>query len=97
VKATGIAIEVVYALGDRQWTAAVRLPAGSTLQAALLASGVFEAHPQLQGADLALGIWGRRASPDALLRQGDRVEIYRPLIADPKSARRTRAAKRAAG
>ena len=64
------------------------LPAGSTLADALLASGLLERHPQLQG--LPVGIWGRKQELTTLLRDADRVEIYRPLLCDPKEARRLR-------
>jgi putative ubiquitin-RnfH superfamily antitoxin RatB of RatAB toxin-antitoxin module len=65
------------------------LPAGSMLAHALVASGVLERHG-LTLEQAPVGIWGRRARADTLLRQGDRVEIYRPLLCDPKQARRLR-------
>ncbi|MGE4244140.1 RnfH family protein [Ramlibacter sp.] len=78
---------------------ALELPEGATLRQAVKASGLFEVEPELlmpQGA----GIWGRKAEWDAVLREGDRVEVYRPLTVDPKVARRERFRKqgtRAAG
>jgi putative ubiquitin-RnfH superfamily antitoxin RatB of RatAB toxin-antitoxin module len=64
------------------------LPAGSTVADALAASGVLERHPGAAG--LPVGIWGSRQEPDTRLRAQDRVEIYRPLLCDPKEARRLR-------
>ena len=92
--ATSIRVEVVYARRERQWIVAVELPGGSTLADALQASRLAELNPELAAAGLTFGIWGRQAALNAILREGDRVEIYRPLVADPKSARRARADQR---
>jgi putative ubiquitin-RnfH superfamily antitoxin RatB of RatAB toxin-antitoxin module len=82
---SSIRVEVVYAQGKEAVVVAVRLPAGSRVQDALAASGI-------AGIDLsAVGVFGRRVAPDAHLADGDRVEIYRPLILDPKEQRRRRA------
>jgi putative ubiquitin-RnfH superfamily antitoxin RatB of RatAB toxin-antitoxin module len=90
VSTVAIDVEVVFAAPDEQVVRRVSLPDGATIVDALAASG-------LTGTVTAagVGIWGRSAEPDALLRDGDRVELYRPLTADPKEARRSRA-KRAA-
>ena len=75
---------------------ALDLAPGATLAQAIEASGVAQ---QLQGVDPALcrtGIWGRLKGGDTVLRQYDRVELYRPLIADPMEARRRRASKKTA-
>jgi putative ubiquitin-RnfH superfamily antitoxin RatB of RatAB toxin-antitoxin module len=69
------------------------LPAGSTVAQAVAASGLTQRHPQ--AAQLPAGVWGRKAEPDAVLRDQDRVEIYRPLQCDPKEARRLRYRQRA--
>jgi putative ubiquitin-RnfH superfamily antitoxin RatB of RatAB toxin-antitoxin module len=66
------------------------LPAGATLADALRASGVLERHPGIDLEIIKLGIWGKLATLDAPLRDGDRVELYRPLAVDPKEARRLR-------
>ena len=66
----------------REW--ALDLPAGSVVRDALQAAGL-----EVEGS-AGLGIWGRAAGPDAVLRGGDRVEVYRPLKVDPKVARRER-------
>lgn len=67
---------------------ALRLPAGSTVADALAASGLLQRHPQAEA--LVPGIWGRKAEPSTVLRDQDRVELYRPLLCDPKEARRQR-------
>jgi putative ubiquitin-RnfH superfamily antitoxin RatB of RatAB toxin-antitoxin module len=72
----------------RQWE--VLLADGATVLDALRASGVAEAFPALDLGAAAVGVWGRKARPDQLLADGDRVEIYRPLRVDPKVARRER-------
>jgi putative ubiquitin-RnfH superfamily antitoxin RatB of RatAB toxin-antitoxin module len=81
----------VYARPSGIWERAVSLPAGATLADAIAASGVLQECGELQGASLDLGVYNRvRRGTDAL-RDGDRVEIYRPLIVEPKEARRVRA------
>lgn len=97
-----IAIEVVHALPERQVLLAVSLPAGVTAREAVLASGMQAHFPQLDLQQAPLGIFGKSlARPEErVLEAGDRVEIYRPLLADPKEVRKQRAAKaraRAAG
>lgn len=71
-------------------TASLRLADGATLADAVAASGLVQGAPEAQG--LKAGVFGRVAAPDTPLRDGDRVEIYRPLALDPKEARRRRAA-----
>ncbi|HEX5787694.1 MAG TPA: RnfH family protein [Woeseiaceae bacterium] len=86
-----IAVEVVYARSERQELVALRLPSGSDVAAAIAASGIAEAfpHDDLDACDT--GIWGRMVPRSALLKNGDRVELYRPLFMDPREARRRRA------
>ncbi len=72
----------------REW--AVELPAGATVLQALRASGIAGEFPALEGNTPVVGVWGRKAGPDDVLQQGDRVEVYRPLRVDPKVARRER-------
>ena len=90
-------IEVVYADVDRQVLLEVAMPVGTSLRAAVLASGIAENFPQLALADCPLGIFGKVvANADVrAVQPGDRIEIYRPLLADPKEIRRLRAAKAA--
>ncbi|BDB22014.1 UPF0125 protein [Pseudomonas sp. CYM-20-01] len=92
-----VEFEVVYAAEDRQVLLAVTAPAGTQLRAAVQASGIAVQFPELDLADCPLGIFGRVVT-DADVRpvqDGDRIEIYRPLLADPKEVRRLRAAKAA--
>jgi putative ubiquitin-RnfH superfamily antitoxin RatB of RatAB toxin-antitoxin module len=71
----------------------VELAAPATALDALRASGVLERCPELAGEAMSVGIWGRVVSPQAIVRDGDRVELYRPLVRDPQEARRLRAGK----
>ena len=82
---------VVYATPAGTWERAVAVPAGATLADAVAASGVVEAHAELRGQVLDLGVYNRPRPGAHPLRDGDRVEIYRPLVVDPKEARRVRA------
>ncbi len=66
------------------------LPAGATLRDALVQSGHLQRHPEIDTALARVGVWGRLRSLDDVLRDQDRVEIYRPLQVDPKEARRLR-------
>ncbi|SFU46950.1 hypothetical protein SAMN05216350_10230 [Polaromonas sp. YR568] len=72
----------------RQW--ALELAGGTTVAQALEASGILKEFPELQGARLVLGLWGRKTTPGHVLLEGDRLEIYRGLRVDPKVARRER-------
>lgn len=87
-----INVEVTYALPQRQELVSVRLPEGATVRAAVDASGLLQKYPEIdiEGAN-KLGIFAKLAKGDAVLRDRDRVEIYRPLIADPKAVRKKRA------
>lgn len=87
-----INVEVVYALPHRQELVAVRLPEGATVREALDASGLLQKHPEIEPErNNKLGIYARLVKLDTELRDRDRVEIYRPLIADPKAVRKKRA------
>jgi len=89
---TMISIEVAYARPDTQAIVALNLPEGSTIATAISASGLTERFTELSQAKLTAGVHGHVRALDTLLREGDRVEIYRPLIADPKDARHRRVA-----
>jgi len=89
-----LSIEVVYALPGRQVLRRVALPGGSTVEDAIRASGLLEEFPEID--PNRVGIYGKVAGRDTRLRDRDRVEIYRPLRADPKEIRRARAGERRA-
>ena len=82
---------VAVALPDRQEVIEVDIPDGATAADALEVARVRERFPELGSAALTLGIWSRPCAGDTVLRSGDRVEVYRPLQADPKEQRRARA------
>ena len=86
-----ISVEVVYALPSGADLRQVRLAAGATAADAIRAAGTLERHPGLDLAALKVGIFGGTVALDTPLKNGDRVEIYRPLQVDPKEARRRRA------
>ena len=88
-----IDIEVAYARPDRQELLTLRLPEGATLGQALEASGLLQKYPEIDLEKGKFGIFSRLSKPDTVLRARDRVEIYRPLLADPKEVRRQRAAE----
>lgn len=84
-------VEVVYARRDVQQLAALELEAGATACDALHLSGLLQKFPEIELTTCKLGIFGRIVGPQQVLRDGDRVEIYRELPTDPKRARRERA------
>lgn len=86
-----INIEVVYALPHEQALLRQQVPAGTTVIQAVQASGLLQKYPEIDLATSKLGIFGKLTKPDTELREKDRIEIYRPLIADPKEVRRKRA------
>ena len=89
-----IRVKVVYAAAKELDAVSVRLPAGATVRDAIAASGIAERRE----VDLeAVGVFGHRVAADARLADGDRVEIYRPLLLDPKEQRRQRARKKPSG
>ena len=89
-------VEVCYALPTVATRIAVTLQPGATVEEAITASRIVALLSLDRGA-LGLAIFGRRATPDTLLEEGDRVELLRPLSVDPKDARRRRAEKRGGG
>lgn len=86
-------VEVVYALPHRQELVSLRLPPGATVQEAIQSSGVLERSPEIDLSKNKVGIFSRLTRLDTVLRDKDRVEIYRPLLADPKEIRKKRAAE----
>lgn len=88
-----INVEVVYALPHEQVLFSVQAPEGATLEQAVKLSGVLEKYPEIDPGRNKFGIYGKLSAPDVVLREHDRIEIYRPLLADPKEVRRRRAAE----
>ncbi len=90
---TLIDVEVAYANPEQQVIVALKMPVGATVEQAIQTSGLLSRFPEIDATDLKVGIFGSVCKLDQPLRQADRVEIYRPLIHDPKEARRQRAVK----
>jgi putative ubiquitin-RnfH superfamily antitoxin RatB of RatAB toxin-antitoxin module len=88
-----ILVEVVHASPGKQVVLAVELPIGASAGDAVRASGIAGHFPGLDVEGAPLGIYGRRVGREQLLAAGDRVEIYRPLTADPREVRRRLAAQ----
>ncbi|MEW5891754.1 MAG: RnfH family protein [Pseudomonadota bacterium] len=89
-----IDVEVVYALRDQQKVVTVQVEHGATVEQAIAKSGLLEEFPEIDlGGRNKVGVWNKLVKLDTPLRDRDRVEIYRPLIADPKEVRRQRAAE----
>lgn len=86
-----IPVEVVYALPAEQKLLKLEVPAGSTIVEAIKLSGILDKHPEIDLEKGKFGIFGKLSKTDTVLREKDRIEIYRPLIADPKEVRRKRA------
>jgi|SRR5689334_17549326 putative ubiquitin-RnfH superfamily antitoxin RatB of RatAB toxin-antitoxin module len=87
-------VEVAYALPLEQVLLQLEVEEGTTVAQAVELSGLLVRFPELRPDGGNLGIFGKPVSPDAPVQEGDRVELYRPLVADPKAARRERAKKR---
>ncbi len=92
-----INVEVAFAEPDLQQVIAIEVPLGATVADAIAAAGIEERFPQVAIDRELLGVWNRRRPPEHPLESGDRVEIYRPLIADPKEVRRQRAKENPVG
>ena len=88
-----INVEVAYATPEKQMIRAVNVDAGTTIGAAIVQSGIMMDFPDLDLEGAKVGLFGKVAAMTTVLSEGDRVEIYRPLIADPKEVRRKRAAE----
>jgi putative ubiquitin-RnfH superfamily antitoxin RatB of RatAB toxin-antitoxin module len=83
-------IEVAYATAQQQVVIPVQLPAGTTLEQGIRASGILEQFPEIDLQDSNVGIFGQLSAPDTILSNADRIEIYRPLSQSPMEARRNR-------
>lgn len=93
-KSKVLRVEVAYAQRERQALIAIEMEEGATVRQAITDSGVLLQFPEIDLARAPVGIFGKVVSLDAPLMSGDRIEIYRPLIANPKEMRRARARRR---
>lgn len=90
-----IKVEVAYATPQTQLIIPFFVAAGTTVAEAIRQSGILEKFPEIDAESSKVGIFGKAVKKTDTLHEGDRVEIYRPLIADPKESRRRRAEKKA--
>jgi uncharacterized protein len=90
-------VQVCYALPDQSFLQEMRVSVGTTIEQAVRDSGVLQRFPQIDLATQKLGVFGKVRPADTVVRDGDRIEIYRPLQADPKETRRRRAKHRGTG
>ena len=88
-----IRVEIAYARPDEQTIIPIEVPEGTTLEQAILQSRIQERFPEIQLQTAKVGVFGKLSKLSAAARPGDRVEIYRPLLADPKEVRKKRAAE----
>lgn len=88
-----IRIEVVYPLPHEQLLFEARVPEQTSVRDGIIASGILGHYPELELDSLEAGVFGKLAKLGDQLRERDRIEIYRPLIADPKAVRKQRAAE----
>jgi len=88
-----LSIDVCYALPDTQTLISIEVAPGATVQQAIDASGILARHPEIDLGRLKVGVFGKIKPLDTVLADHDRVEIYRPLIVDPKMARQRRVDK----
>lgn len=88
-----ITVEVAFALPDKQSIIEVSVPVGSSVEEAISASKIAQLYPEVDLKQNKVGVWNRVVKLSETLNNGDRIEIYRPLIADPKEVRKRRAEK----
>jgi uncharacterized protein len=91
METNSIDIEIAYALPRQQFLIKERVREGSTIAEALAQSEIHQLVPHIEITDGKVGVFGKLAKMNQVLRAGDRIEIYRPLVNDPKEARRRRA------
>lgn len=91
-----INIEIAYALPDHYYLKSLQVEEGTMVQTAILQSGILQQFTDIDLRENKVGIFSRPTKLTDILKEGDRVEIYRPLLADPKEIRRKRAAEQAA-
>lgn len=90
-------VYVSYATPRHEFVQPMRVEPGTTIGQAIERSGVLASFPEISLVTQPVGIYGKKKTLDTVLRERDRVEIYRPLVADPKESRRKRAAKKQSG
>lgn len=94
----GLVVQLVHvSRGGAVYSESLALRPGQSVRDAIAQSGLLEQHPEIDLTVNRVGIFGRLCSLDTIPRHGDQIEIYRPLVADPKKARRKRAGTRKAG
>lgn len=86
-----ISVEIVYALPEQQLIITIQIPERSSIENAIQTSGILQRFPEIDLNMNKVGIFGKLAKLETSLRDMDRIEIYRPLIVDPKAVRRNRA------
>lgn len=91
--AATVRLSVCYAKPDYVFVKDIEVPAGTTIAAAIVGSGLQQECPEVDPSTMRVGIFGKLKTPETVVREGDRVEVYRPLTADPKQARRKRVQK----
>ena len=89
-----ILVEIAYALPEEQVIISIKVPTIFNVQQAIEKSGIQKKFPSIDLSKNKVGIFGKKTTLDHLLKDRDRIEIYRPLILDPKEMRRKRAAKK---
>lgn len=92
--ATTVGVSVCYASDKHEWHRALQVAPGTTIGEAIERSGVLQDFPDINLTTQPVGIYAKKKTLDTVLRERDRIEIYRPLVADPKDSRRRRAAKK---
>jgi len=92
-----VQVYVCYAHAQREWIRPMQVKPGTTIGEAIEQSGVLQDFPEINLTTQPVGIYAKKKTLDTVLRERDRIEIYRPLVADPKDSRRKRAAKKEAG
>jgi putative ubiquitin-RnfH superfamily antitoxin RatB of RatAB toxin-antitoxin module len=94
--AESLRVTLCYATPTREILRELALAPGATIGQAIAASGLLAELPEIDLATCPVGIYGKKKPLDTVLREHDRIELYRPLVADPKDSRRRRAVKKAA-
>jgi putative ubiquitin-RnfH superfamily antitoxin RatB of RatAB toxin-antitoxin module len=90
-------VYVTYAKPQEEFIRPLRVASGTTVGQAIEQSGVLASFPEINLVTQPVGIYGKKKTLETVLRDRDRIEIYRPLVADPKDSRRKRAAKKQSG